>query len=336
MRAIKTWLNPLPDEAVDTSTGWDTRPVITPEALTAWRLRMREHRLLSTGAMRSRHHGSGMTAGEARTYVAGDDPRLMDWALLARTTHAYVRPPQHEPEEGVAILIDASTPMAFGDDTSKLLWAAEWACWLSAWLESQHYRYDVMLWQPEPSKATWKHWRQQTSRRPTPLPSLIDWLYHQLQQAETQAWEGHNPPECPWFPIASLQSVIKPYRHGILLSDFAPHMNAQTEASWIHTWLDALGPLSRRHRWHIAQVQHPLETHLSPHLAQLPLKSMATEEQQLGSFCHGLGSAIIDAFDNQQQQRQKSLTQAFQSAGFAITRMTTDTTPVDGFPCGGR
>ena len=282
--------------------------------------------------MPSRHHGSGMIAGDARAYVPGDDPRLMDWALLARTTHAYVRPPQHEPDEGVAIVIDASTPMAFGDDTSKLLWAAEWACWLSAWLESQQYRYDVLLWQPGMASHDWHHWRQQKTRQPQPLlalPALIKWLYQHLQQAEVNGWQSNTMPDVPWFPLATLQSVLKPYRHGVVLSDFAPHMNAQTDTAPIHAWLDTLGPLCRRHRWQLVQVQHPMETQLSPQLARLPLKPMGIEANSPVISSAGLGGDLIATFNAQQQERQQTLITACQSAGITVTRTRTDESPMN-------
>jgi uncharacterized protein (DUF58 family) len=254
---------------------------------------------------------------------------LMDWALLARTTHAYVRPPQHEPDEGVTIIIDASTPMAFGDETSKLRWVAEWACWLSAWLASQHYRYDVLLWTPMTPESPWQHWRHYATHRSKqpPIQALVTWLYRQLKHAETQAWESTVPAACAWLPLASLQPALKPYRHAVVISDWSPHMNATDEAQSAHHWLDTLGPLCRRHRWHMVHVQHPMETTLSPQLVSLPLKALDTDGSVLLPAL--ITPAQRQTFTAQQQQRQQTLTHAFQSAGFAMTALSTDASPLE-------
>ena len=44
-----------------------------------------------SGHHRSPHKGSSVEFAEYRKYVAGDDPRLLDWRVLARTDRYYNR-----------------------------------------------------------------------------------------------------------------------------------------------------------------------------------------------------------------------------------------------------
>lgn len=58
--------------------------------------------------------GPGADPGEGRPYVVGDDVRLMDWNLTARTSHPHVRDPIRDHELDLWILADLSPSMAFG------------------------------------------------------------------------------------------------------------------------------------------------------------------------------------------------------------------------------
>ncbi|HEX9258931.1 MAG TPA: DUF58 domain-containing protein [Acidimicrobiales bacterium] len=71
--------------------------------------------------------GHGSESGEARPYVAGDDPRRMDWAVTARTSEPHVRDTIADHELELWLVVDTSASLDFGTAcTTKadIAWAA--------------------------------------------------------------------------------------------------------------------------------------------------------------------------------------------------------------------
>ena len=71
--------------------------------------------------------GHGTERGEARPYVAGDDPRHIDWAVTARTNDPHVRDTISDHELELWVVFDASASTAFGTGHStkhELAWCA--------------------------------------------------------------------------------------------------------------------------------------------------------------------------------------------------------------------
>src|SRR5699024_658327 len=58
--------------------------------------------------------GPGSEPGEAREYQPGDDVRLMDWSVTARTTVPHVRMPVADRELETWLVIDLSASLDFG------------------------------------------------------------------------------------------------------------------------------------------------------------------------------------------------------------------------------
>jgi hypothetical protein len=65
------------------------------------------------GAHRSRRLGAAVEFSEYRAYRPGDDPRRIDWKLLARSDRAYVRLTEDHALLPTTILVDASASMAY-------------------------------------------------------------------------------------------------------------------------------------------------------------------------------------------------------------------------------
>ena len=65
------------------------------------------------GAHPSRLRGNSSEFSEFRPYRQGDDPRRVDWRLLARSDRAYVRLTTDRATLRTAILVDASASLAF-------------------------------------------------------------------------------------------------------------------------------------------------------------------------------------------------------------------------------
>ena len=85
------------------------------------------------GAHPSRLRGNSSEFSEFRPYRQGDDPRRVDWRLLARSDRAYVRLTTDLATLRTAILVDASASMAFPlPDMEKWQRACEVAVALAA------------------------------------------------------------------------------------------------------------------------------------------------------------------------------------------------------------
>ena len=67
----------------------------------------------ATGAHRARARGVSSEFTEYRAYRQGDDPRRLDWRLLARSDRAYVRLSTEHAQLRTMIVADASASMAF-------------------------------------------------------------------------------------------------------------------------------------------------------------------------------------------------------------------------------
>lgn len=71
--------------------------------------------------------GHGTEFGEARPYVAGDDPRYIDWAVTARTDEPHVRDTIADHELELWLVLDTSSSLAFGTALAskhEIAWSA--------------------------------------------------------------------------------------------------------------------------------------------------------------------------------------------------------------------
>jgi len=67
-----------------------------------------------TGLHRSPYHGFSVEFTEYRQYSPGDDPRYLDWRLLARSDRCYVKKFEDETNLRCHLLVDNSRSMGFG------------------------------------------------------------------------------------------------------------------------------------------------------------------------------------------------------------------------------
>jgi uncharacterized protein (DUF58 family) len=63
--------------------------------------------------------GPGSEPGESRPYVPGDDIRLIDWNVTARTAELHVRDPVADHEVDLWLLVDVSASQHFGTTTRE-------------------------------------------------------------------------------------------------------------------------------------------------------------------------------------------------------------------------
>ena len=76
------------------------------------------------GEQRSREIGEGLVFSDHRQYVPGDDTRLIDWTVYARSNELYIRQFETERNLTAHVLVDRSESMAFSD-RSKFDFAAK-------------------------------------------------------------------------------------------------------------------------------------------------------------------------------------------------------------------
>ena len=74
---------------------------------------------IKQGEQRSTEVGEGLTFSDHRKYTPGDDTRLVDWRVYARTEELYIKQYEAERNLTVHVLIDASTSMDFGGDRTE-------------------------------------------------------------------------------------------------------------------------------------------------------------------------------------------------------------------------
>lgn len=67
------------------------------------------------GAVRSAALGRAIEFADYRAYAAGDEPRLLDWRVYARTGRLYVKRHHEERERSLTLLLDTSASLDYGD-----------------------------------------------------------------------------------------------------------------------------------------------------------------------------------------------------------------------------
>jgi uncharacterized protein (DUF58 family) len=95
-----------------------TRTMLDPKALMAIRnLELRARTVVEGfwhGIHRSPYHGFSVEFTEYRPYAEGDDPRYLDWRLVARTDRYFIKKFEDETNLRCSLLVDGSRSMTFG------------------------------------------------------------------------------------------------------------------------------------------------------------------------------------------------------------------------------
>ncbi|MDF1810970.1 MAG: DUF58 domain-containing protein [Verrucomicrobiales bacterium] len=90
------------------------------------------------GIHRSPYHGFSVEFSEYRQYTKGDDPRFIDWKVMARTDRAYIKKFEDETNLRANLIIDRSKSMAYGSgDYTKSDYVATFATTLGFFLMGQ-------------------------------------------------------------------------------------------------------------------------------------------------------------------------------------------------------
>lgn len=90
------------------------------------------------GLHRSPYHGFSVEFTEYRPYSPGDDPRYLDWRLVARTDRFYIKKFEDETNLRCQLLVDCSRSMAYGSvGYAKAQYANTFAATIAYFLNQQ-------------------------------------------------------------------------------------------------------------------------------------------------------------------------------------------------------
>ena len=107
---------------------------------------------LARGEQQSPSVGEGLTFSDYRRYSPGDDTRLLDWRLYARTDELFIKQFEEERNLTVHVLVDASGSMDFGEgDRDKFEFGAKLGLGYAYLVAEAHddFRFSIFRERPE-------------------------------------------------------------------------------------------------------------------------------------------------------------------------------------------
>jgi uncharacterized protein (DUF58 family) len=201
-------------------------------------------RALLLGSHRSVHRGRGLEVEEVRPYVAGDDPRSIDWRVTARRGRVHTKLFREERERPVWLLVDLGASMFFGSKLQLKSMAAVRAAALLAWAAAlRGDRVGAVICNARTERVL--PLRSRESGVLGILNALIE-----LQPSAPAASTDRRP-----APLRALLELVHPGSLILALSDFLS-LDADMEADW-----SALSAHSDC-RW--LWIADPLEAHALP------------------------------------------------------------------------
>lgn len=253
----------------------------------------------------SYRQGRGMELSEIRHYQPGDDIRLMDWKVTARTRRPHTKVFLEERERPVQLIVDLSDAMLFGSIRSKAEQAATAAATLGWALSAQGERCGGVVFNNSTS-----HFIKPRAKHKGLLPLL-----------ESCCHLGHmlNTPSGGTVPDRMnqiLQQLAQKPGHGsliIIISDFWSLNLSNPEP---------LQRLTQHHDVVALQITDPLEYELPPALCSL------TDGQNDVDFDGGRPTEQ-ERFRKYFNERQKALEQNIHRARGRFITLSTQESPAD-------
>lgn len=160
-----------------------------------------------TGLHRSPHFGFSLEFAEYRPYTPGDDPRFIDWNVLARADRAYIKRYLGETNTALTILLDTSGSMGFrgeGQALSKFEYARFAAASLAYLSVKQHDAVGLLVFDEE----------VRDFRKPQFRPGHLQSLLHILDRAEPSAATNLE------LPFEHFQQFVSRRGMVVMISDF--------------------------------------------------------------------------------------------------------------------
>lgn len=208
-------------------------------------------RALGNGAYRSPFKGRGMEFDEVRPYMQGDDVRILDWRVTARTGRPHTKLFREERERSVLLWMDLRHAMFFATQGAfKAVRAAQAAALLGWCAVRQGDRLGALLFSED------SHIELRPKHGKASLLHMLGRIAgHPVWQTRAPPLDAQSNAEALNQSLARLRRVAQPGSLIVLLSDFA-HLDGQGSAH--------LGQLSRHNDIILADIHDPLEAELPP------------------------------------------------------------------------
>jgi uncharacterized protein (DUF58 family) len=157
------------------------------------------------GLHRSPDFGFSQEFAEYRAYTPGDDPRQIDWNVLARTDRPYIKRYRGETNTALMILLDASASMTFSSGTvSKFDYARYLAAALVYLAHLQRDSAGLIVFHDQVANVL----------QPTARQGQLMRLLHGIEEAQTGKRTDYKR------PFFDLQTILKSRGIVVLISDF--------------------------------------------------------------------------------------------------------------------
>lgn len=287
-------------------------PELTLEHLLGWQrykgaLKSKLHTPTSSvlaGQHRSRVQGKGMELSEIRNYQPGDDIRLMDWKVTARTRKPHTKVFLEEKERPVQLVLDLSYSMLFGSLRSKAEQAANVAATIGWALSHQGDRCGGLIFNGQ---------KQYLIRPGARKKGLLPLLKQSCDLSTDLITESSA--SAPGRMNQVLKQLSIP-GHGqliILISDF-----------WSLDITDnqLLSRLSKKHNVLAVLITDPMESELPPGPCYL-------HDKQKSFFFDGSLTDDRARYQKQAEQRQQALKQFFMQNKSHFIVLSTEENPPD-------
>ena len=184
-----------------------------------------------TGLHRSPYLGFSTDFAEHRQYMPGDDVRLIDWKLFARSDRHYIKLFEAETNANFMVLLDVSASMSYGShEVTKRDYARYLAACLTFFAHRQRDRVGLVTFDQEIVKYV------------PPSMKRMDTILHVLDQAEAGRAGSLKEPAMQMAELLGRKGIV------VVISDFYEDPD---------TVLAAIAPL--RGRGHDVIVFHVMD-----------------------------------------------------------------------------
>ena len=171
-------------------------------------------RAMSEGSYQARARGRGMTFAEVRAYQSGDDVRLIDWRVTARTGKPHTKVFDEERERPVLVGVDYRRPMFFATrGCFKAVQATRLAALLGWRALERNDRFGAFLFSEERTLGL----------RPQLGKNAVLNVLRELATDPAWARDLHRPFEPRQRleqTLAQMHRVVRPGSFVVLISDF--------------------------------------------------------------------------------------------------------------------
>jgi len=251
------------------------------------------------GPRRSIATGRGLTFKEHRIYSPGDDIRLIDWKVFARTDDLHIKTFEEERNLTVHTIIDSSASMGFGKPLSKFDYAAMIGTGFAylAMRENERFQFSTFsekfdIFQPKRG-----------------MSQLANMVFH-LNNVKTHGHSKMLEAMVQYKKLVGSRSLL------VLVSDFLLNIDEIIESLYMlgdHEIkiIQVLDPIEKELKYHgdykliDSETQNRLRTYISPRLRVEYQQKLDSHSAKIEETCSRLGmhffqlttdTPIFDAF----------------------------------------